>query len=228
MKTRLWIFLGMIFFPLSEGLARNEFPPPPDAYVEVIAPSVTSRGVTMHIRRIEVEAGIEVVLSFYRELWGDTAKETHMPPWRMIGRIDDGYYHNVQLQTRGEMTWGYLSTSNLPAQVRKNKPQPVLTRFFPMMNGSTVIDDQVHEDPGKTGRVIILVNSFSVKSNHNFYRRHFQAKGWTIVMDEQTEPRGKSYAMHANLGSKSVSMTIAQQDGQTTIVANEVQRSLLP
>ena len=150
-----------------------------------------------------------------------------MPPWRMIGRIDDELYHNVQLQTRGEMTWGYLSTSNLPAQVRKNKPQPVLTRFFPMMNGSTVIDDQVNEDSGKTGRVIILVNNFSVKSNHDFYRRHFQAKGWKILMDELTAPRGKAYAMYANLGSKTISMTIVDQDGQTAIVANEVHRSLL-
>lgn len=225
-KTSLCLLLGLLL-PLSAALARDAFPPPPDADVEMIAPSITSRGVTMTIRRIEVEAGIEDVLLFYRELWGDTAKESHLPPWRMIGRIDDGQFHNVQVQTRGETTWGYLSTSNLPAQVRKNKPQPVLTRHFPMMNGSTVIDDQSHDDPGKKGRVIILVNDFSVKSNHNFYRRHFQAKGWKIIMDEQTEPRGQAFAMHANLGAKTISMTIAQQDGQTTIVANEVQRRLL-
>jgi len=226
MRARLWILFGVVF-PAAGVPAGGEFPPPPDAYVEVIAPSITSRGVTMSIRRIEVKAGIEEVLSFYRDLWRGTAKETQMPPWRMIGQIDDGLYHNVQLQTRGDVTWGFLSTSNLPAQVRKNKPQPVLNRFFPMMNGSTVIDDQLHEDPGKTGRVIILVNDFSVKSNHNFYRRHFQSKGWKIIMDEQTAPRGRAYAIHASLGSKSVSMTIAQQDGQTAIVANEVQRGLL-
>ena len=214
--------------PASVGIASDAFPPPPDATVEMIAPTVTSRGVTMSIRRIETDAGIETVLAFYRELWGDAANETHLPPWRMIGRIDEDRYHNVQLQTRGDTTWGYLSTSDLPGQVRRNQSAATSsTRKFPMMNGTTVIDDQLHDDPGKQGRVIVMVNDFSVKSNHAFYRRHFITKGWRILMDEQTASRGRAFALHASQGAKTVSMTIAEQDGLTAIVANEVKRGLL-
>lgn len=215
----------LLFWTLS--VAAAELPGPPDAQIERIAPSTTSLGMRLSIRRFRVDRSMEQVLDFYRQLWKDQAVETELPPWQMIGTRVDGQYLNVQVQPQGRGAWGYLSISDLPERLDSKQYDALMGGSFPMMNGSQVLDDQVSKDPGKDGRVLLIRNRFSPFTNLNFYKRHYANRGWQLVMDEQVAPRQGAYALYFSKGRESLTLTINRLDGETSIVANHVKRGLL-
>jgi len=225
-RTVLKLFmLPVLLWPMTN--TAEDFPAPPKATLEEVAGSVTSMGMNLNIRRFQTDDGVERVLDFYRARWGDEASESIMSPWNMIGKIVGEQYFNVQVQAAGNGSWGYLSISDLPGKLMEKSYAFPDGGNFPRMSGSTVMDDQISKDPGKDGRTLLISNTFSVKSNHDYYRSHYQNNGWRIVMDEQTEPRQAAYAMYMTKGADSVTLTIHRQGGQTMIVANQVKRGLL-
>lgn len=224
--TALLVWLGVTWPGLLLAL---DFPAPPDAQVASIATSTTALGMQLEIRSFNVKHSQDEVLAFYKDLWKDQAVESEMPPWRMIGTRKDGQFLNVQVQPRDANTsWGYLSISDLPERLDNKTYGTSMGPAFPMMNGSQVLDDQVSKDIGKSGRVLLLKNSFSPTANLNFYKQHFRGQGWEILMDEQTAPRQGGYALYMTKGRESLTMTINRLDGETSIVANQVKRSLIP
>lgn len=220
-------FMLLLLLGICTAGNATDFPAPPDASVETVAGSVTSMGMNLNIRKFQTRQSMQSVLAFYRNLWLDQAAEVELPPWTMIGTREGDEYLNVQMQRNGEVTWGYLSISDLPEKIDNKTLAPPHAANFPRMSGTSVVDVQVSNDPGKKGRTILMTNNYSVKSNHDFYRGHYKKKGWRIIMDEQTEPRHGSYAMYVSKGSATVTLSIKKIDGKTAVVANEVKQGLL-
>lgn len=226
MRISLGLLLWLLL-PLSAH-AGDGFPAPPDADVQVVAASTTALGMSLRIRRFEVDMPVEQVLEFYRNLWDEDFAETEMSPWKMIGSRRGDEYHNVQVQKNSAgKSWGYLSISDLPGRLDDKTYSIQVGKSFPMMSGSRLLDDQLSNDVGKTGRVLLIRNGFSPRSNAIFYRKHYQRQGWELLMNETTRPRQRGYALLFRKAHQTVGFTINEMQGQTLVVANPVDRGML-
>lgn len=222
-------FILLLALLVPGWLLALDFPPPPNAEVASISSSTKAMGMQLEIRSFYVKLSPDEVLAFYKRLWKDQSVESEMPPWRMLGTRQDRHFLNVQVQPKGaEGAWGYLSVSDLPERLDNKSYGTDTGPAFPMMGGSQVLDDQQSKDIGKSGRVLLIKNGFSPRANLHFYKNHFHGQGWDILMDEQTAPRDGGYALYMNKGSESLTLTINRLEGETSIVANQVKRSLLP
>lgn len=228
MNTRLLALLCLL--AVSPAQAVSELPAPPKARVSDVAGDTHALGMQLSIRRFETGRSLGQVLSFYRKLWKGRAAESEMPPWRMIGRLVDDHYHNVQVQAApGGGSWGYLSISDLPKQARKKKYSlDDMGNGFPRMGGSRVLDDQHSRDPGKSGRTLMLENGFSVGSNAGFYRRHYRGQGWRLVLDEAVAARGRGQVLAFARRGERLMIAINRNDDRTRVIANLEQARVLP
>ena len=213
---------------VTTAWARAPFPPPPDARVTPLGDSQQALGMRLEIRRFETDDSVDRVLAFYRRLWKGKAAESEMPPWRLIGRLQDGLYYNVQVQPRaGRGAWGFLSIGDLPRQARNRSYRIPEAGDIPRLSGSRVLDTQVSRDPHKTARTLSLTNRFSVARNLTYYRNHYLGQGWALEMDEATAGR-KAHVLRFRRGNEQVTLAIHRDADHTTVVANHVRERALP
>jgi hypothetical protein len=168
------------------------------------------------------------VLNFYRGKWKGEFVENELLPWQMIGTKRDGKFYNVQVQaSSATKSWGYLGVSDLPRVLEKGgKLGSNAKKFFPMMNGSRVVNDLEHRDPGKNARTLWINNDFSVASNADYYRNFYVQQGWTKLVDQSADA-SSNHVLVFQQGDKTVNMTIDKSDeGSTNIVVNDVKNGL--
>ena len=226
-NIRFLIFICGLCF-ITSALAKPRFDAPPRATVEWVSPDGQIEGMQLAIRRFEVPSmTVDEVLQFYRRKWKDQAAEVEMSPWQMIGTKQQGEYWNVQVQAGANGgAWGLLSISDLPDMIDNDKPigsnaKGNSGKRFPMMAGSSVVNDIAQRDIGSTGRTLLLQNEFSVSSNASFYRNYYQTRGYQAMVDH-TDARAESHVLVLNKLNHGISLTINKLDGKTSIVANEV------
>ena len=215
--NRLLSFVA--FISLSLATAAIDLPNPPDSTITEVTNNTTAFGVKMEIRRFESRLSREKVIEFYSKRWSDTAAVTQFDPWEMIGRVERDKFVNVQVQSGFAGSWGYLSISDLPTAIEKDRVQLPDGARFPKMSGSQVISEQRHKDPIKTGRTLVISNNFSVSANGKFYRNHYQGQGWQLVADSKGT-KLKGIAMTFSKGRELLSLTIHRVDSKTSVVAN--------
>ena len=220
--------LPLYLLILASAVGAEDLPPPPGAQVQQLAGSTSALGMQLRIRRFSSDMPVEQVLAYYRKLWKEY-NEFEMPPWRLIGRLDEGNYLNVQVQPDGDGgSWGYLSIGDLPKRLAEKRFGLALGKeAFPMMSGSTLINEQVDDDVGKKGRTLLISNSFSAQSNRNFYRNHYRGQDWSVLMDKTINPGKGQYALFFQRGGETVALAIQREQDATVIVANHVKRGLL-
>lgn len=218
------VFSVAILLPLSA--IAVDFPEPPRSTLASVSPSTTVFGMEMSIRRFNSDLTPSEVLGFYSELWGDDAVGSSLPPWEMIGTRSGKRYLNVQVQPQGGGSWGYLSSSDLPGRIEKGDSGGPKGQDFPKMAGSRVLNDQHHNDPMKTGRVVLLTNDFSVKANGDFYRRHYEERGW-VVQNDSASSKLKGRVLVISRGRSLLTVTVNKLEGRTMIVANLEKAGLL-
>ena len=213
--NRILLFLIIV----SANALAIDFPNPPDSTITDVSESTSAFGVTMEIRRFESRLKKEKIIDFYSKRWEDTAAITLFDPWEMIGKVERKKFINVQVQNGFTGSWGYLSISDLPNTIAKDRLQVPDGSGFPKMSGSQVLSEQKHNDPIKTGRTLVINNNFSVDSNGKFYRNHYQGQGWQLVADSKGS-RLKGVAITFSKGRQLLSLTINQVDSSTSVVAN--------
>jgi len=214
--------------PLS---AQPEFPPPKEAQVQWVGRNIEVNGIRSDIRSFYTKISPEKVAEFYHGAWKDpVAKgmpgytETDaMPPWHLITRLDDGYLMTVQYQEQDRGgTWGYLAMSPLPTKQGWLEPG----KGFPKMPDSTIVNETVSNDPGIKGRTMLISNKYSISSNVEFYRSHYQSEGWTLESDKELSP-GKMHALVFKSKRNRVTMMFIGEHNETRIVVNSVEHSIL-
>lgn len=224
-KRLIYIWAPSLLCLYSLQVSAFGFPSPPDSTVEMVTEGTKSMGMTLRIRKFKSRLSVEEVLKFYEQRW-DKAVVVEQLPWLMIGRELKGHYYNVQVQKRGNGSWGYLSVSDLPQRIKKDDFSLFGRSDFPAPQGSTVLDDQQHKDPHKTGRTLMLSNRLSVNSNSRYYINHYVSRSWKITGDTQNS-RMKSRVIQLQKGRRAINLTISNMYGKTFVVANVVTGGVL-
>ena len=227
-KNKYFITLIFLLSVNSVSAAKDEFPVPPGANLVAVADRLNYEGMTMQVRKFDVEMSVEEVLNFYRGKWKNEFVENDMPPWRMISSKQQDRFYTVQVQPRAAgKSWGYLGVSDLPQLLEKGRQLGSNTRkkSFPMMNGSKIVNDLDHNDIGRKARTLWINNHFSVGSNADYYRNFYLEQGWSKLVD-QSGDASRNHVLVFQQGDKTVNMTIDQSDSGTNVVVNDVKNGL--
>ena len=210
-----------------------EFPAPPGASVEWVGKNIELNGITSSIRAFHTDKSIEDVVNFYRKEWRRPA-EKDLPgylenidaaPWYIISRIEDDYLLTVQVQvkqTDQSASWGYLASSPLPEGGGK---AAAYGAAVPKISGSQVISEMKSDDPGKTANTVIISNTNSVRSNADFYRQHYQSKGWVTETDRRLG-RDQSHSLVFKNRRNRVTIMVMKDKHFTRVVVNSVKSSV--
>ena len=227
-----YLFIFSSVSQLSYAKAPD-FPPPPDASVEWVGQNIELNGIKSSIRAFHTKNSIEKVVSFYRKEWKrpiEKGKPGYMEtiasaPWYIISRIEDGYLLTVQVQINEKdpsSSWGYLSRSPLPSNSKK---APELGKSIPTIPGSIVMTEMKSDDPGKKAKTVVISNTHSVRNNADFYRSHYQNKGWSMETD-QNLGRDNGHSLVFKTRRDRVTIMLLKDKDFTRIVVNSVTNSI--
>jgi len=213
--------LILVLFCLSVNISfANSFPLPAKTIVGTVSKSAQALGMTLSIQKFESRLSMLKLLAYYQKLWGENGVQSEMPPWKMIGAKVKGHYYNVQVQTNGTGSLGFLSISDLPELIEKEQiNHQTMLVDFPKMGGSEIIDNQKHSDLLNTSRTVQIRNKFSISANSQYYINHYRQRGWAL----QNDTRGsglKGRVLFLANGKNKLSLTISSLAGESHIVAN--------
>ena len=219
--------LALLLPAMAANAAKDSFPVPPGANLVAVADKINYEGMTMQVRKFDVEMTVQEVLNFYRGYWQGAFVENDMPPWKMISSKQGDRFYTVQVQPDGaDRSWGYLGVSDLPKVLEKSgKLGSTAHKSFPMMNGSKVVNDLNHDDPGRKSRTLWINNHFSVNSNAEYYRSFYTEQGWTKLVDQAADANN-SHVLVFQQGDKTVNMTIDRSEQGTNIIINDIKNGL--
>lgn len=196
-------------FAQEKAVPCPEFPVPHVGQVQWVAENMRMNGMPMQIKELTTEQTPQQVLAFYKQRWSDAPPYFHeyevsgMPA---IATLRKGCFYTVQVMAYGRGAKALLGVSTKPdgGQVK------TLGAGFPNMAGSTILNDVDHYDTGKTGRTILLTNSYSPDANLNFYRRAMAEDGWSAIMDRPVGgTKGISHVLVLKRGYHEANLTIS-------------------
>lgn len=216
------------FICLLPGVAgaktKPDFPVPPAATVTWVGEDIVWNGIPMSVRKFTTSKSQLKVRDFYKQKWkSPVAKglpgfiEDVIPGAWLISRIENGYLMTVQIKTSGS-TWGYLGITELDDISESSEPG----KGFPRMSGSQVMNEVKHNDPYRNARTVLLTNNYSVPSNVEYYRSHYEGQGWNVVMD-QGDDAGSAHTLMLTKRGSEVSLTVVKTSLGSQVVANIVE-----
>ena len=169
---------------LSTLCFGNSFPIPGNTILGSVTQDAQSLGMNVSIQKFESKLSKASLLSYYQKLWGDNGVQSELSPWSMIGSKINSQYYNVQAQSTGYGSRGYLSISNLPDLIEKGEINAAsLVDDFPKMGGSLIINNQQHTDLLNISRTVQIRNHFSISANSQYYLTHYRQRGWALEND---------------------------------------------
>lgn len=196
-------------FAQEKAVPCPEFPIPPIGQAQWVAENMRMNGMPMQIKELTTEQTPQQVIAFYKQRWSDAPPFFHeyevggMPA---IATLRSGCFYTVQVMPYGRGAKALLGVSTKPDGGQVKTPGA----GFPNMAGSTILNDIDHYDSGKTGRTIMLTNSYSPDANLNFYRRTMADDGWSAIMDRPVGgSKGISHVLVLKRGYHEASLTIS-------------------
>lgn len=206
-----------------------DFPAPRGANVSKISDNMVTQGRQMSVRGFTTRDSLDQVVKFYKDLWRKPPSKRApavaydaetLAPWHLLTRVEDGYVMTVQIQpTDDKGTFGYLALGKLP----EPGEGPIQLPPPPSMDGSVVLSNVQHDDPGKKAQTSMLANTYSVASNLSFYRDKYS--DWRKDID-QAMGHNSIYALAFRRGREEVIITIQGSAGGSQIVVNSVRHDL--
>jgi hypothetical protein len=189
-----------------------------------VAEDILFNGVPMQIKELKTELTPAQVMAFYKNRWGSAPPYFHeyeVGEWKAIATLKERCFYTVQMQPDGSGTRALLGISARP---REGTP-PAAGAGFPTLSGSQVLNDIDHRDGGKSGRTLVVVNSYSTDMNAHFYRRTMASEGWVPIVDRTVEgAKGLSHVMVLKRGYNEANLTIAPGQSGTSVLASFVDR----
>lgn len=201
-----------------------EFPTPGAGRLQWVAQNLRFNGMPMQIKELSTEETPQQVLAFYQHAWGGSPPyyyEYQVGDWKAIATLREKCFFTVQVQPQGRGARALLGVSTRPDNGQLKKPGA----DFPAMSGSRVVNDIDHFDGGKTGRTILLMNSFSPGTNVNFYRSALADDGWVAIVDRTVDAgKGLSHVLVMKRGHNETNMTISPVQNGTSVMVTMVDR----
>lgn len=198
-----------VAFAQEKAVPCPEFPIPPIGQAQWVAENMRMNGMPMQIKELTTEQTPQQVIAFYKQRWSDAPPFFHeyevggMPA---IATLRSGCFYTVQVMPYGRGAKALLGVSTKPDGGQVKTPGA----GFPNMAGSTILNDIDHYDSGKTGRTIMLTNSYSPDANLNFYRRTMADDGWSAIMDRPVGgSKGISHVLVLKRGYHEANLTIS-------------------
>lgn len=227
--------MGLLLMLFASGLQARDWPTlpvPPMSELSWVARDMHYNGMHLRVAKLHSRLLPVRVLTFFRERWAepqyvDNKKvpgyiESKAGPWSIISRVENDYLIAVQLRKDGSgETTGLISVNDL--RQRPGKPG----KGFPMMQGSQVVNDLPSQDAGRQARTLLLTNTFTVRSNADFYRKTYRREGWNVVMDRQSDA-GNGHILTLKGGRGLASFFIQSMGKQTYVVVNVQENGLIP
>jgi len=167
------------------------------------------------------------VLIFYRDLWGEEIVEMEYASWKLITHKEDELLYTVQVKksaTGGSS--GLLGVSDI-AESLKVENRQMLAKNFPKLHGSQVINEMKMDDPGKQGQTVYLTNKLSIASNVHYYKDYYRNENWSLIVDKAIG-FSAPHTLIFGKGKDRINMVISRQGSKTNVVANLVNKKVLP
>lgn len=166
------------------------FPPPPGATAQVVADEMVFNGIPMSVRAFESKRTVDEIVAFYQRRWKRRNRPdpvvNEMGPWTVVGVREGDYYLTVQAKEARNGSMGFMGVSRMFERRKK----VVLGEGTPMPPGSVVVNDIIHNDPGKSARTVALSNDHSMTDNAVFYLGEYVRLGWTLFSRKDTPHPG--------------------------------------
>lgn len=217
-KTIVIFFIFISFSSVVNAWPKVMFPPQAEAKIN-LADEMFVNGVPMQISMFKTRLSVEQVLQFYRNRWASDFSESVYEPWRQISHYKNKYFITIQLRSADVISNGFETLGRVNVSYFDEKAQKV-TKAFPMLSDSKIINDIETLDNDKKGRTLILLNRQSLDSNVRYYREHFTKNNWTQVTEQQVGEAG-----HISIFKKSedeVTINVRSVDGGSSVLVNEV------
>jgi hypothetical protein len=225
MKRVLWGLGSIVYFGVTFAAPScPSFPTPQSSRVVVVAQDMVVNGVPMSASELHSKQSPADVARFYRGEWESRSQrvlETMDGDWRTLATKDGQCFFTAQIKAGvGSGTYALLGTTQLITGTAKARGEG-----FPKLSGSTVYNDILSKDLGKTGRTLLMANKFSVDANASFYRNAMSGEGWVAVSDRRGKTEGGSRLVQIwRRGLEEANLVIGASADQTSVVVNIVDR----
>ncbi len=199
-------------------------PTPPNSRVVVVAQDMVVNGVPMSANELHSKQTPSDVVRFYRSEWESRSQrvlETNEGEWKTLATKDGNCFFTAQIKAGVDSgTYALLGVTQLVTGTPKARGEG-----FPKLGGSTVYNDIVSKDMGKTGRTLLMTNKFSVDANASFYRNAMSNDGWVSIFDRRGKIEGGTRLVQIwRRGLEEANLVIGTSADQTSVVANIVDR----
>ena len=197
---------------------------PPNSRVVVVAQNMVVNGVPMSANELHSKQTPSDVIRFYRSEWESRSQrvlETNEGEWRTLATKDGNCFFTAQIKAGVDAgTYALLGVTQLVTGTPKARGEG-----FPKLGGSTVYNDIVSKDMGKTGRTLLMANKFSVDANASFYRNAMSSDGWVSISDRRGKTEGGARLVQIwRRGLEEANLVISTSADQTSVVVNIVDR----
>jgi hypothetical protein len=213
----LWLCCALA----ASAVAEPKLPHPPKSRIGLLGEEMVFNGIPMEIRQFQSGLSVAEILEYYGQVWpAGTEKEPGyvvsdaLKPWTIITRSEDGYLMTVQVTAEGGGSRGFLAKSHMDGALEQKRE---FGGDFPVMHGSSPMNDVRTADAGKDGRTLAFVNDRTPEANADYYRTWFASRGWTQDMDKS--PGSAGHVLSFRNGDKSVNIVINGRADRTYIVA---------
>lgn len=219
MALALTIVLGLLpAVGFSLDIQRIEHPPLTS--MTWVGERIEHNGMPLQILQLNSELSTKELFTFYRELWQpmhaaneQATMERFAGEWQIISTLMDGYNVVVQVKPSGAGLEGFMSATPLD----KEPTQSDVARNFPRQWGTELVSSTQSTDGGTKATTLVLKNTHTLQSTHDFYSRTLQENGWTLS-HQNTEMGGSVMFFDSSDGA--VELAIRRDKSNTVIFAN--------
>lgn len=201
-----------------------EFAVPDNGKLQWVAPNLRWNGIPMQIRELTTDMTPQQLIAYYRDRWGRGPPGFHeyeVGAWQAIATVRGQCFFTVQVKPDGRGAKALLGASTRP----ENGQPKVPGEGFPALSGSKVVNDIDHFDGGKTGRTLLVMNTFSPDMNAHFYRRTLASEGWVAIVDKAVPAaRGNSHVLVLKRGHHEANVAVSPDKAGSSVLITMVDR----
>lgn len=144
--------------------------------INVVSDGMNANGVHMQIWELRSSKSVASAAEYYQRLWkfkpGYLSYDANI--WRVVGFVEGNHFVSVQLLKEQVDAFGYLTISKYPESDGEGSRNTSLE----LPSNSAILSDISAEDGAHISSTVVFKNDLDFKSNLDFFRRHFSAKGW--------------------------------------------------
>jgi len=209
--------------------ADSGLPVSKDISLVVVADDMTINGISVSTYELTSKLSVSELVAFYSKAWDGDLTKSEMPldsgkvPTTILAHRDGDNLITIQVKdVEGGGTHGYVGISNAFSSTNKR-----VASDLPLPGGSTLVNDIVAHDPGKTSHTWVIQNKNSADYNLDFYRSYFADHGWSEVA-LQSSPTHTDAAplppvLMLNKGRDELNLAVGGSAGESTVVIVKVE-----